>query len=796
MSAPSSIEHVIGFPRLKGVTEQPDTARRFTCFYISATRYAVNMSTPDTEFAAEANHAYRLAEGANHSLPNHVLTSIIESIEISAPSVERTDNDFIRDIWLTTSVLRRRGEGPTLVLVPLTEVGRLISELRAPLDRLGLRFGIDIIIYGVLETETVHRRLTDDDISQIVDNVDRYTTPAVVPVPADHHFDAWDDVHRVEPGLVVLIGQTDTGDRGVFAMKIESWLNNLPQSTPVLRYWEKKRNVTPDVDQIASERQPGQIITPTKTFLRPAESAEIAAQLLRPSPPIVSITGKPGIGRTSLLAEVAGQLEKAGQPMVLRMLEGSDDGKADGFTSTLDHLASNEARVPEVIVLDDFDRLARLGWGQPHTDFINTLSSMAELGFFRFLLVLKESRLSVLEKVDSDLAESIEHIRLNQLPNESLRSVIKEQTQVSATAAGLTLTDDLVDAALSPAHETDMLGHPGLGIARIESAIARARQRRSRTLKTADLELSTTAASSPVGTDLKTSLGHRIRGQEDAVRTIVERLTPSLRGLKLSTERPHGVFLLAGPSGSGKTEMAKQLAQVIYGTHEALVRLDMSEFADEKDARMKLIGASRIWQDSTTDGLLTTKIRQMPRSVVLLDEFEKAAPAIWNLFLQVFDEGRLTDGWGHVADFSETIIVLTSNLGVKEGSARSAGFGTVTGFDLVKQDVAIVDALPPELLNRITSVVRLNALSTETIREIARLELDQAFDRFSQNGWHIEFDEEIVIWIADSGYDPRYGARHLQRNIERQVLPLLTAAQSKQVRLEVRNQAISATEFS
>lgn len=162
----------------------------------------------------------------------------------------------------------------------------------------------------------------------------------------------------------------------------------------------------------------------------------------------------------------------------------------------------------------------------------------------------------------------------------------------------------------------------------------------------------------------------------------------------------------------------------------------------------------------------------------------------------MFDEGRLTDGWGKVANLSETVIILTSNLGVKEGSTRSAGFGSAEGFDSAKQDASITDALPPELLNRITETVRFNALSSDAIREIAAIELAQAFDRFAQSGWRIEFDDDVVTWIAASGYDARYGARHLQRNIERQVLPLLVAAQLKRVRLKVSGEVLCAEEAS
>lgn len=752
------------------------------------------MSTPDTDFAAEAQHAYRLARGTNALLPDHELGPIIKSVESANHTAEKMGGNFVQDIWLTTSVLRRRGDGPSLVLVPLTEVDRFISLLREPIERLGLRFGIDLIIYGVLETtpEAAPDRLTDDDITEIVEALSDSDSAETVHVPDDHHDDAWYDVRRVEPGLVALIGQTDTGEPNELSPQIESWVRTLPPTTPVLRYWERKRNVIAEVSRVTSDRRPGQIIAPTTKFHRPVESAEVAAQLLRPSPPVVSITGKPGTGRTALLSEVAGQLQKAGQPTVLRLFQGGDHGLVDALQSTLDHLASNEARVPEVIVFDDFDHFARLGRGGPNTDLIERLCTMAEIGFFRFLLILNESRLSVLESVDSDLADSIRHVRLNNLASESFSAIIKDETKQSATAAGFSLTDDIVDAALSPAYESDTLGHPGLAIARIESAIARARQRRSKSLSTAELELSTDAGSPSNTQDLTSILGDRIRGQDHAISVVAERLAPSLHGLKLSPERPHGVFLFVGPSGSGKTELARQLAKSVYGTEDALVRLDMSEYGDKADARMKLIGASRIWKNSTTEGLLTTKVIQKPRSVVLLDEFEKANPAIWNLFLQVFDEGRLTDGWGQVANFSETIIILTSNLGVKEGNTRSAGFGSVEGFDSAKQDTSITDTLPPELLNRITETVRFNALSTDAIREIARIELTQAFDRFGQSGWRIEFDDEVVTWIAASGYDARYGARHLQRNIERQVLPLLVAAQLKRIRLKVSDEVLCA----
>lgn len=284
------------------------------------------------------------------------------------------------------------------------------------------------------------------------------------------------------------------------------------------------------------------------------------------------------------------------------------------------------------------------------------------------------------------------------------------------------------------------------------------------------------------------ALAQDVRGQEKAIATVAESLAAPLAGLKIRPERPHAVFFFAGPTGVGKTQLAKSLARVVYGTDRALIRLDMSEYADGQDARMKLIGGSRIWKNSSTEGLLTTRVRRKPLNVLLLDEFEKSDPSIWPLFLQIFDEGILTDGWGKTAHFDESIIVMTSNLGAEEATAPQVGFGATDGevsFDAERQLGVIAKALPPEFIGRMSATVVFDPLDRYAIREIARKEVSGLTERLDERGWHILCDENVPAWIADVDYDPAHGARYLQRTIERHLLRPLAKIHSRNARVSV-----------
>lgn len=257
-------------------------------------------------------------------------------------------------------------------------------------------------------------------------------------------------------------------------------------------------------------------------------------------------------------------------------------------------------------------------------------------------------------------------------------------------------------------------------------------------------------------------LQERIIGQDEAVLAVSRAIKTARVGLK-DAKRPIGAFLFLGPTGVGKSELAKVLAEFMFGSEDAMLPLDMSEFKDESSLN-RLIGSPSGYVDSEAGGQLTERVRQQPYIIVLFDEVEKAHPRIMDILLQVIEEGRLTDGRGNTTQFSETVIILTSNLGSKELAVP-----VIT--DEIREEAMeeVRTFFRPEFMNRLDEVIMFNALNQDSLAAILRLLLKKENKMAEERGLTLEFTEKAIKWMLDQNDEPEYGARPLRRIIRRSV---------------------------
>lgn len=273
--------------------------------------------------------------------------------------------------------------------------------------------------------------------------------------------------------------------------------------------------------------------------------------------------------------------------------------------------------------------------------------------------------------------------------------------------------------------------------------------------------------------NLDAILKKRVVGQDDAVDVVARAIRRGRTGLK-DPKRPQGSFIFCGPTGVGKTELAKALAEALFGDENDIIRVDMSEYM-EKHSVSKLIGSPPGYVGFEDAGQLTEKIRRHPYSVVLFDEIEKAHPDVFNILLQVLEDGRLTDSHGRVVDFRNTVIIMTSNLGSGAVAERkNLGFATQSSAEEYDREAravneALKQSFRPEFLNRIDEIVIFRKLSDESIRNIAKLMLSEIAKRIEQQNISIEFDDEVVAYLAKEGFDTVYGARPLRRAMQRRI---------------------------
>jgi ATP-dependent Clp protease ATP-binding subunit ClpC len=308
---------------------------------------------------------------------------------------------------------------------------------------------------------------------------------------------------------------------------------------------------------------------------------------------------------------------------------------------------------------------------------------------------------------------------------------------------------------------------------------------------------------------LETELHERVIGQEAAVTAIAKAVRRSRTGMG-DPNRPTGSFLFLGPTGVGKTELAKALAASLFGDESAMQRFDMSEFG-ERHTVSRLVGAPPGYVGYDEAGQLTERVRRNPYSVILLDEIEKAHPDVFNLLLQVLDDGRLTDGQGRTVDFRNTVVIMTSNIGSEFLASRSGALGFVQqseegsgfGSDKALRDRVmgkLREAMRPEFLNRIDEIVLFRKLEPQQISAIVRLMLTATAARLASRDVVLDVTDDAVAWIAEHGYQPEYGARPLRRLIQREVEDriadlLVTAdpAAGDTVRVTAEGEALAAS---
>lgn len=273
--------------------------------------------------------------------------------------------------------------------------------------------------------------------------------------------------------------------------------------------------------------------------------------------------------------------------------------------------------------------------------------------------------------------------------------------------------------------------------------------------------------------EMKDKLKEKVVGQDDAVDTVVRAIQRNRAGLK-NPDKPVGTFLFFGPTGVGKTRLAKCLAEYLFDSEENIIRIDMSEYS-EKFTSSRLVGAPPGYVGYNEGGQLSEKVRRKPYSVVLLDEIEKAHPDIFNLLLQVLDEGRLTDSNGRVVSFKNTIVIMTSNVGTRELEEYGNGVGfnhNGKNLEIDRKNVldkAIKKLFPPEFINRVDEKVNFKPLTREDLQQIIDIELKSLKERVEDAGYRLSVPPSVKSFVAEAGYDPAYGARPLNRAITKYI---------------------------
>jgi ATP-dependent Clp protease ATP-binding subunit ClpC len=565
-----------------------------------------------------------------------------------------------------------------------------------------------------------------------------------------------------------------------------------------------------DLTALASAGKLGELIG------RDREIREILRALCRQTKNAPLLIGEPGVGKSAVVEGLAVRIARGEVPAELsgrHLVEISLSGLVAGtkyrgeFEERMEGLVREVREDPDVLLfIDEIHQLVGAGRGEGAMDAGDILKPALARGEITVVGATTPAEYAKSIEKDGALARRFQTIRIEEPSPEEAKGVLAGRLASLGRHHGVRIEPDALDAAvdLSVRYLPDRR-LPDKAIDLLDEACARLRVRShagpAATFDRVGAEEVAEALAEKTGLSvqrltegeserllhLEEALGRRIVGQEEACRIVAEKIRLARAGLG-RPRRPVGVFLFLGPSGVGKTELAKALAALLMGTEKDLVRVDMSEYG-EKFNVSRLIGSPPGYVGSEEEGQLTGPLRRRPASVVLLDEIEKAHPEVWNLFLQVFDDGRLTDSQGRVADCTNAVFVMTSNVGsdLWRRDRAAVGFGTMhrpEGGGAVeacvrpsRQEVLgrIRKIFRPEFLNRIDEIVLFDPLGPSELVAVARIELAAVVRRLEERGIRIEVTEAALREIAGRGLDPAEGARPIARAVEERIArPLST----------------------
>jgi ATP-dependent Clp protease ATP-binding subunit ClpC len=503
----------------------------------------------------------------------------------------------------------------------------------------------------------------------------------------------------------------------------------------------------------------------------------------------VLVTGEGRVGKTSFVRLLSAALMKQGWTVfeagAAELMAGqSYIGELEGRIQRLVRELSGSRRI--VWYIPDLLALASSGThkGQSASILDQILPALSSANLVVLLEAAPAGATRVLQARPA-LRGVLETVRLMPATDEEARELGKQFAAVLATESGLRVAEDAIQTGAHLVRQ--YLSHvhlPGalIDLLKLSAQRCLAAGEDALTSRTLLATLSQVTGLPEAMLDdrerldmaaVRAFFALRVIGQDEAVNTIVDRIAMLKAGLT-DPGRPLGVFLFAGPTGTGKTELAKSLAEHLFSSTERLIRLDMSELQYPGDLR-KLIGDPGEGPDAAS---LIQRVRKQPFSVVLLDEFEKSHTSIWDLFLQVFDDGRLSDANGNTADFRHCIIILTSNLGATLHQGRALGFVSGTSSFAPDQVLrTVTQTFRPEFVNRLDRVIVFRPLSRDLMREILRKELRNVLQRrgLRNREWAVEWEDSAQEFLLDKGFTPELGARPLRRAIDEHVLaPLAT----------------------